>query len=245
MSFMSPYKIKLMHRYLRYLLFSLFLHTAILLGVCISPHQPKQSQSKVPFKEKFVAPLPSSTSPQTISTHISQPILQPQPPSQYKLAPKPEPKTQKIQHKPKAPPKPKVQTSPQKPSSFEQLHALAQLAETLSQRIEKTESSLETFSLCTPSRLTMTSSLEETQENELCEVFRKYLTLPSPGEVRIKITLSPSGSIEECIFLSSISPADKHILMQRIHSLPFQKFFSKYKLSKNISFHIKLLSNEI
>lgn len=96
----------------------------------------------------------------------------------------------------------------------------------------------------TNKHLSVQTSLATTQDEELCQLLREYMLLPFSGEVRLKLVLTPQGWIQECLVLSEISESEKELILMRIHAIPFKKFLDKYKISKNIVFHIKLLSNE-
>ncbi|WP_201456452.1 inclusion-associated protein [Chlamydia sp. 17-3921] len=244
-----------MKRKIRYISLSLVFHSGLLLLICVSP-QSKKSKRPLLFKEKFVAPI-AIKPPLPVNTSVSQ-QTQPIQELAQKTFDKPviesslqkksvieqvKPSTSKPEIKPSA--KSTNLKNNKSQTTAKQLEALTKLADTLSQHLEKSAANFADISLLTTPQLMMSSSLAEIQEKELCELFRNYVALPSPGEVRIKLTLSPSGVIEECLFLSSITPADKQLLINRIYSIPFQQFFSEHKVSKNISFHIKLLSKDI
>ncbi|CRH48204.1 histone H1-I [Chlamydia trachomatis] len=69
------------------------------------------------------------------------------------------------------------------------------------------------------------------------------MSLPFPGEVRLKLEFSSEGALLHCSILSTISHADKQHILNQIQKIPFQSFFSAYKTSKNIVFHIRLQGN--
>ncbi len=242
------------------------IHGIILFLVFASPLPKKHLRPKA-FQEKLVTippktPLhalpgtinPSKTIPLSVATQPqqqaaplpSQEIVQklPQSPA-LKVVKKESPKTAKT---PAVAEKQIPPTTTKKTQiSQTQLQALSEVAQALSlhvDKIEKSDASLKDISWAPTSQLTIRSELQATQEEELCELFRTHMALPSKGSVRIKLVLSPNGDVQECIFLSDVSAADKQLLSNRIQAIPFQKFLEKYKVSKNISFHIKLLSNE-
>ena len=78
------------------------------------------------------------------------------------------------------------------------------------------------------------------QQEAFCELFQRYVSLPFPGEVRIKLEFSKEGLLLNCWILSTIGDADKQHILRQIQQIPFQSFFNTYKTSKNIVFHIRL-----
>ncbi|ACZ32672.1 tolA protein-like protein [Chlamydia pneumoniae LPCoLN] len=261
-----------MMKYLPYIAITACIHGGILLLVFASPLPKKRLQPKA-FQEKLVTiqPKPPVPTPSVVvdPAKTIRPSVATQPQQQAKCSP-PQENVQKALKKPipkvvkTEPPKPspaptvaKKTTATEKPPpsttkkntqlSKTQLQTLSEVAQALFlhvDKIEKSETSLKNISWPSTAQLTMHSELKATQEDELCELFRTHIALPSKGYVRIKLVLSPNGEIQECSFLSEVSAADKQLLTQRIQALPFQKFLEKYKVSKNISFHIKLVSNE-
>lgn len=251
-----------MKKALPYSLFALIVHGA---GIALLSYSPvnKPSTRPVLFKEKIVAlsgPFPSIA---TLTTPLPQPTLKghtnkrdieqapqkpnPQPPVEKKKT-EDKAKTrvpQQPREKPK--PQPKGENPPTARKSIEKdakLKAIADLTKTLSKHLDDSNARLADITLPTNKRLSVQTSLATTQDEELCQLLREYMLLPFSGEVRLKLVLTPQGWIQECLVLSEISESEKELILMRIHAIPFKKFLDKYKISKNIVFHIKLLSNE-
>lgn len=81
------------------------------------------------------------------------------------------------------------------------------------------------------------------QEDSLRTLLETYLALPFSGEVRLTLTIDAQGSIKECCLLTELCAADRAWIFNRLHTIPFQKFFETYKISHEVTLHIKLRSD--
>ncbi|SPN73897.1 hypothetical protein C10C_0754 [Chlamydia serpentis] len=253
-----------MIKYLPYIISATFIHGLTFFLLFTSP-LPKKPLSPIAFQEKLVTlkpktPVntlpPKTLSPIIMPSSITKTTQQDSKPSSQEILPtplkQPIPKTiskespKKLETSPVA----KTQPPPKTPVtqiSQTQLKALSDVAQALAShvdKIEKSDAALKDIAWTPTTQLTINSELETPQEEELCKLFQTYVVLPCTGYIRIKLVLAPNGNIEECVFLSDVSASDQQLLSKRIQAIPFQKFLEKYKVSKNISFHIKLLSNE-
>ncbi|WP_348663404.1 inclusion-associated protein [Chlamydia vaughanii] len=249
-----------MNKTLPYIFFAAIIHGAFVILLAYSPGQ-KKPPKLLPFKEKLVI---LHEQPSLIKTSISSPAPQTQKtinkpvekntPSQQPVKQKPSEATKKnpiskplekeksVSKQPeKEKQKEKIVTK-QSPSRETKLKAIADLTKTLSKHLDDSDSRVDALS--SSQKLSIQTSLAETQEEELCQLLREYIVLPFSGEVRVKLMLTPYGQVQECVVLSHVSEAEKQLILIRIHEIPFKKFLDKYKISKNIVFHIKLLSNE-
>ncbi|MEF9519596.1 inclusion-associated protein [Chlamydia crocodili] len=249
-----------MKKTLPYIFFATFLHGVCIVLLAYSPVQKKQPKL-LPFKEKLVilneslsitktctiATPPSQK--QVVKTEKKQTIAQEQP-QQY--PPKIPANKKKIDNlKPVEKEKSELKSQAEAKTSVKKkvekdakLKTIADLAKTLSKHLDDSDARLADISLPISRELAIHSSLAATQEEELCQLLREYIVLPFSGEVRVKLVLTPQGKLQECVLLSEISEAEKQLVLMRIHEIPFKKFLDKYKISKNITFHIKLLSSE-
>ncbi|MEF9496847.1 inclusion-associated protein [Chlamydia sp. 04-14] len=256
-----------MKKTLPYILFATFLHGICIVLLAYSPAQKKQPKL-LPFKEKLVIlnePLsiiktcstatPPSES-QVVKTEKKQSIAQEQPQKHPPKVAAEKKKTDNVK-KVSVPSKPVEKEKPVLKSQMEEktsvkkkaekdakLKTIADLAKTLSKHLDDSDARLADISLPISRELSIHSSLAATQEEELCQLLREYIVLPFSGEVRVKLVLTPQGNIQDCVLLSEISEAEKQLILMRIQEIPFKKFLDKYKVSKNIAFHIKLLSSE-
>ncbi|AFS21611.1 inclusion-associated protein [Chlamydia psittaci] len=249
-----------MKKALPYSLFAIIFHGACIALLSYSPVN-KPPTKPVPFKEKIVAlrePLPSVatvTTPQpTLKEHTDKRDIEPSPQKPTVKPPVEKKKTEDIQ-KPCVPNKPKEKPKPQPkgenhPTANKsigkeaKLKAIADLTKTLSKHLDDSNARLADITVPTNKQLAVQTTLATTQDEELCQLLREHMTLPFSGEVRLKLVLTPQGRIQDCVLLSEISESEKELILMRIHAIPFKKFLDKYKISKNIVFHIKLLSNE-
>ena len=227
---------------------------ALIHGVCIalllcSPEKKNRPKLK-PFKEKLVflhespADQPE-VSPKTHqvrkipATPLSRSDKQPEIPTTSKAIP------HQPQEKPIDKPQPKEapKTTKHIPTQTTKLKTISDLTKKLSDHLEVSTSHL---TLALPKQQEIPSSestLAETQE-EHSQLLRQYIVLPISKVIRLKHILTPQGKVYECTILSPISEAEKQFILTHIREIPFTKFLDKYKISKNITFHIKLLSNE-
>ncbi|ANH78584.1 inclusion-associated protein [Candidatus Chlamydia sanziniae] len=229
---------------------AIFFHGILVCLVCISPPL-KKPPPLLPFKEKIVSlplQLHASPSQHSSSLKLAQKTIS-EGPSQTLATAKARPLEKKQVSN--IPPQqltpallPNSNIKENKRLSSVQLKTLSEVTETLTRHLDKNGTLFADVSLTSTPEFTHNSALLITQENELRELLHHYVVLPTQGEVRIKLVLTSSGTIQECTFLSTISEMDKQILTAQIQSVPFQNFLKKYKISKNISFHIKLISNE-
>ncbi|AAP05713.1 inclusion-associated protein [Chlamydia caviae] len=252
-----------MKKTLPYSLFAIVLHGVCIILLAYSPTQKKQPKL-LPFTEKLVTlsepisvvkthttPSQQALKAKIEKPHVEKPPQQPSPKTpaekkktdSVKKTPSPSKPVKKEQSVAKSQGEQKI-AAKTNPAKEAKLKAIADLAKTLSQHLEDSDARLADISLPTCRELAINSSLAATQEEELCQLLREYIVLPFSGEVRVKLVLTPQGNIQECILLSEISEAEKQLILMRIHKIPFKKFLDKYKVSKNIAFHIKLLSNE-
>lgn len=233
---------------LPYFLFAVGIHSAYIILLICSPGTVKRQKFQ-PFQEKIVclpetrmsAPLQKSSSPSIQSPKSPSPQKPPEVPAITPPALSQPPQPKSSQH-------PQVKKESQKvtkPALAQQtkLKAIADLTKKLSEHLEDSSTHWDPLPKhhASPS---LTSSSAETQEEELCQLLREYIVLPMSGEVRLKLILTPQGKVYECTVLSKISEAEQQFILTRIREIPFTKFLDKYKISKNIVFHIKLLSNE-
>ncbi|QXE26686.1 inclusion-associated protein [Chlamydia buteonis] len=251
-----------MKKALPYSLFAIIFHGACIALLTCSPAN-KPSTKLVPFKEKIVTlsePCPSiatltTTLPQpTLKEHTDKRDIEQSPHKQNLKPPVEKKKTEDIKktrvpNKPieKPKPKPKGENQPTASKSIgkeAKLKAIADLTKTLSKHLDESNVRLADITFPTNKQLSVQTTLATTQDEELCQLLREYMILPFSGEVRLKLVLTPQGLIQECVLLSEISESEKALILMRIHAIPFKKFLDKYKISKNIVFHIKLLSNE-
>lgn len=234
--------------------FSHFFLAALIHGACIalliySPGKTKHLKLH-PFKEKLVfihePPTPVQSTQSTAAQKHETSIPQSPPKKQTKNSSENKP----ISTPPKDKEKPKCQsqqkerlenTTKQVITQNKQLKTIADLTKKLSDHLEDSSSHL---NLALPKHDKMPLPISETQEEELCQLLREYIVLPISGEIRLKLILTPQGRVYECVILSPISEAEKQFILTRMSEIPFTKFLDKYKISKNIVFHIKLLSNE-
>ncbi|QVE49495.1 inclusion-associated protein [Chlamydia crocodili] len=251
-----------MKKTLPYILFATFLHGVCIALLAYSPVQ-KKSPKLLPFKEKFVILNESlsivktctttkpPTQQQVVKTEKKQPFPQEQP-QKYPEIPSEKKKTNNVKlNKPVEKEKSILKSQTEDKASVKKkaekdakLKTIADLAKTLSKHLDDSDARLADISFPISRELAIHSSLAATQEEELCQLLRKYIVLPFSGEVRVKLVLTPQGNLQECVLLSEISEAEKQLILMRIHEIPFKKFLDKYKISKNIAFHIKLLSSE-
>ncbi|SYX09434.1 hypothetical protein C834K_1003 [Chlamydia poikilotherma] len=248
-----------MKKMLPYILFATFLHGVCIVLLAYSPVQKKQPKL-LPFKEKLVilneslsitktCTTATPPSQQVVKIEKKQPSAQKQP---QKHPPKIPADKKKIDNvKPVEKEKSVLKSQAEDKTSVKKkadkntkLKTIADLAKTLSKHLDDSDARLADISLPISRELAIHSSLAATQEEELCQLLREYIVLPFSGEVRVKLVLTPQGNLQECVLLSEISEAEKQLVLMRIHEIPFKKFLDKYKISKNITFHIKLLSSE-
>ncbi|MFJ1509387.1 inclusion-associated protein [Chlamydia crocodili] len=252
-----------MKKTLPYILFATFLHGVCIILLAYSPVQKKQPKL-LPFKEKLVilnepfsitktctiaTPPPQQ---QVVKTEKKQPIVQEQPQKHPPKIPADKRKIDNVKpNKPIEKEKSVLKSQADDKTSVKKkaekdakLKTIADLAKTLSKHLDDSDARLADISLPISRELAIHSSLAATQEEELCQLLREYIVLPFSGEVRVKLVLTPQGNLQECVLLSEISEAEKQLVLMRIHEIPFKKFLDKYKISKNITFHIKLLSSE-
>ncbi|BAE80811.1 energy transducer [Chlamydia felis Fe/C-56] len=250
-----------MKKTLPYILFATIFHGACLILLVCSPTQKKQPKL-LPFKEKLVTfrdpphvttqpkpPTPAQTilTKQTTVEKLDQKQTSKTPIEKKKLDSVKKIPIPKTVEKEKPAPKPQTEDKMVQKNTLERkakLKAIANLTKTLSQHLDDSNAQLADLSLPKSRELTVHSSLAMTQEEELCQLLREYIVLPFSREVRVKLILTPQGTIHDCVLLSEISEAEKQLILMRIYEIPFKKFLDKYKISKNIVFHIKLLSNE-
>ncbi|WP_375793801.1 inclusion-associated protein [Chlamydia sp. 12-01] len=251
-----------MKKTLPYILFATFLHGVCIILLAYSPTQKKQPKL-LPFKEKLVTlsepfsvvktctTITPTSQTQVVKTERKQSVVEKQPskapiekknPDSVKKIPIPKSiEKETLVSKPQVEKKTSTKRNTEKDAK---LKAIANLTKTLSKHLDDSDARLANISLPQSRELAIHSSLAATQEEELCQLLREYIVLPFSGEVRVKLVLTPQGNIQDCILLSEISEAEKQLILMRIHEIPFKKFLDKYKISKNIAFHIKLLSNE-
>lgn len=229
-------------QYAPFLCTSIIIHIA--LGGMLFFYAPQKKKPRLsPFKERIVALPPEPKITTTLQTPSPQPIRKP-----VKNAPAPEKKAakppaisnpQKSPQKPnKASPTPRNETLEKKQAT---LKKLAQLANQLAEEAETQESYIAQFSW--PAQAQVLTENTSYQQDAFCALFQQYVSLPFPGEVRLKLEFSSEGALLHCSILSTISHADKQHILNQIQKIPFQSFFSAYKTSKNIVFHIRLQGN--
>lgn len=206
-------------RALPFLFISIVIHS---LGVALLLHTPAHTPPRkpLPFKEKFV---------QLQTTTHTKTTPPPSRPASKPATPKPTQPTT-----PKPTPPPAVQ-KPQSTTRQKQLQAIASLAASLEKHLDNSHH--------TPEQ-THPQPDTEVQNDELRHLLQTYIVLPFNGEVRIKLTLTPQGEIHDVMLLTPMNKTEEQRILTRVHEIPFKKFTDKYKISKNLVFHIKLRSNE-
>ncbi|EPP34761.1 putative exported TonB protein [Chlamydia ibidis] len=237
---------KIIRTFVPHVLFAAVAHVCFFVCLCASPRV-KKTPKIVVFKESLISlPKEEIVMEEALKTQVASKQVVP---VVREKSPHPRHETEKEDRK-----KPLIAQEKPSTSQFKEvkknkidqkkLQTLVGLTQALSQHLDETTERVNNTAWVSQKSVAIDSSLVASQEEVLCQLIREHVVLPFLGEVRLKITITPQGELKECVFLSHINSIDQEILLAKIRKIPFKKFSDKYTISKNITFHIKLLSND-
>ena len=196
--------------------------------------QPHPPQKQVTSPAKATKPKSQPIPAQKTTPPTNKPIPAPKP-----AAPKSKPKASAV----KTPPKPTTAKPDPKPTENQANLELLALMEQSLVGLEKVKQKSSVAPSATKvGKLKSETLSETTYQQMLVSYLQERLQFPENGEVKIKLTVSRTGSIEKSIVMTATSASNERYIHENLRDITLPAFGSNFKGESEHTFSLTLTS---